>query len=132
MAIYGIGAMYNGTDDVSHNFIQAQMACIGWPPEEAPALHEMLRYIKPGDIIYIKSHPPNVGLIIKSVGIVVGNQVQNNPTLGHGVAVRWIWEGEHRVGPINDRYNVRNLTLYEEFNFDIQQTVLNLLISRVQ
>jgi len=129
MAIYGIGATYDGID-VSGEFLRNQLACVGWSLEEAPALHEMLKYIKPGDIIYIKSHPLNVGLIIKAVGIVVGNQVVNNPNLGDGVPVRWVWSGQRRVGPINDRYNVRNLTLYQEFSFDIQRIVLDLLAPR--
>jgi len=131
MAIYGIGAMYDGTNDVSGDFVRNQIACVGWSAQDAPALHEMLKYIKPGDIVYIKSHPPNVGLIIKAVGIVVGNQVVSNPNLGNGVPMRWIWSGEHRIGTINDKYNVRNLTLYEEFSFDVQRTVIDLLTGAI-
>lgn len=132
MAIYGIGAMYGRTQDVTNDFIEAQMACVGFQAEEAPAIHQMLRYIKPGDLIYIKSHPPNVGLMIKAVGVVVGDQVQNHPTLGTGVAVRWIWHGEPQLIGINDKYNVRNITLYEEFNFEVQQTVIDRLTNMLQ
>jgi hypothetical protein len=128
MAIYGIGATYDGTNDVSNDFITGGIACVGWSAQDAPTLHEILKHIKTGDIIYIKAHPPNVGLIVKAVGVVVGNQVVSNATLGVGVQVRWQWTGERRFGILNDKYPVRNLTLYEEFNFDIQRAVIDLLI----
>lgn len=127
MAIYGIGATYDRTNDVSVDFIQEQIACVGWSSQEAPTLHEILKHIKPGDIIYIKSYPPNIGLIIKAVGVVVGNQVIDHPILGKGVSVRWQWTGEYRFVPFTDKYNVHSLTLYEEFNLDIQRVTINLL-----
>lgn len=128
MSIYGFGAMYDSKEDVSGDFIHRGIACVGWSSQEAPTLHEILKHIKTGDIVYIKSHPPNVGLIIKAVGIVIGNQVQNHPRLGAGVDVNWQWSGEKRFGQFHDKYAVRNLTIYEEFNFEIQKSVINLLL----
>ena len=128
MAVYGIGANYDGTRDVSGDFISRNIACVGWSLQDAPTLHEILKHIKTGDIIYIKSHPPSIGLIIKAVGIVIGNHILSDPDLGDGVQVRWEWTGDRRIGILGDRYAVRNITLYEEYNFDIITTVIQLLL----
>ncbi|MDX2306172.1 MAG: hypothetical protein NW226_25410 [Microscillaceae bacterium] len=55
MAIFGIGATYDR--DVANEFISNQVVCVGWSETDAPALHEMLRTFKVGDIVYIKSAP---------------------------------------------------------------------------
>ena len=133
MAVFGFGASYGGTEDVSRKFISLRAACVGYSPKEAPTLHTMLRYIKMGDIVYLKSHPPNIGLIVKAVGIVVGNEVKEykKPNLGWGIKVEWIWWGKEELGKIEDKYAVRNLTLYEEHDYKIQKKVLDLLLSRL-
>lgn len=127
MAIYGIGAKY-GDEDVSNQFIENGIACVGWDEEQSPTLHSILRHIKVGDIIYIKSHPPNIGLIVKAVGIVTDTNIVRNDDLGNGITTRWIWTGEDRIGKFEDKYPVRNLTLYEEYNFEIQSRVLQLFL----
>jgi hypothetical protein len=124
MAIYAFGASYGGIKDVSGDFIQKGVACVGWSRKDAPALHTILKHIKTGDIIYLKSHPPSIGLIIKAVGIVVGNEVKNYAGLGAGIRVRWVWTGADRLGQIQDRYPVRNLTLYEEFDYNVQTKII--------
>jgi len=45
------------------------------------------------------------------------------------LGVRWIWSGEEYMGFIQDKYNVRNTTLYEEYNPGIQNRVIELLTS---
>jgi hypothetical protein len=76
MAIYGIGATYES--DVSPKFIKKGLACVGWEEEVAQPLHGMLKRIKIGDIVYIKSHPPSIGLIVKAVGIVISDELKND------------------------------------------------------
>jgi len=131
MAIYGIGAYYNGEEDVSEDFVSEGLACVGWDFETAPTLHVLLRQIKNGDIVYIKSTPIGQGLRIKAVGIVVNNNLAENDDLGTCVTVRWLWAGNENLGDINDKYNVRNNTLYEELNRDVQSRVIDLLLSRI-
>src|SRR5437867_11396802 len=123
MAIYGIGASY-GENDVSSEFINMGLACIGWDEKEGQPLHTMLRHFKIGDIVYIKSHPPSVGLIIKAVGIVISDEAKTDPKLGTGMPVKWLWTGEERLGQFDDKYPVRNITLYEEFSRKVQTRVL--------
>lgn len=129
MAIFGIGATYDR--DVSNEFIDNNVACVGWDAEEAPALHEILRFLKLGDIIYIKSAPIGQGIRVKGIGIVQDNTLRQVPNLGTGVVVNWFWTGHENLGAIDDKYNVRNNTLYEEFNRDVQERVLELLFSRL-
>jgi hypothetical protein len=130
MAIFGIGAFYD--EDVSEDFIEQGIACIGWSEKDASTLYNILRFLRVGDIIYIKSQPPQVGLIIKAVGIVTDNKLEKYQGLGTGVKMKWIWTGNEKLGKIpelDDKYNVRNNSIYEEFNRFVQDKVLSLLIN---
>lgn len=132
MAIYGIGAYYDGETDVSGDFIEQRVACVGWTQDEAPTLHNILRCVKIGDIMYIKSAPIGQGLYIKAVGIVTDNTVRyEEDGLGARVSMNWIWTGMDHFGVVDDKYNVRNITLYEEFSREVQSRVLELLFSRI-
>src|SRR6266481_4017955 len=122
MAIFAFGANYGGMNDVSCEFIKRGVACVGWPPNESPTLHTILKYIKTGDVVYIKAQPGNVGLIMRAVGIVVGNELKDSKHLGVGVRVDWVWTGEERLSQIKDKCRpMHNLALYEEHNFAVQK-----------
>ena len=129
MAIYGIGANFG--EDVSEDFISEGVACIGWTPEQAPVLHRMLKYIKMGDIIYIKSYPPQIGLIIKAVGIVTDDTVKDY-AFGKGVEVRWIWTGDQRLGQLADKCtSLRTGTLFEETSAEVSTKLINLILNNL-
>ena len=130
MAIYGIGANYNNVD-VSQDFIKKGIACVGWDITDTPELHKILQSIKIGDIFYIKSHSPSNGLYIKAVGIVTDNTLKKEVE-GIGVSVRWIWDGWHHYGKVQDKYNVRSITIYEEYNKDIQDLILSFIFSKMK
>lgn len=128
MAIFGLGAWYG--EDVTDAFIANGVACVGWSNRDAPALHKIMAHIKVGDVIYIKTHPPSEGLTIKAIGIVTDDKVISMKGVGRAcLKVRWIWSGEEYVGFIEDKYNVRNITLYEEYNPEVQNRVIELLVS---
>ena len=131
MAIYGIGASYSNVD-VSPKFIKKGLACVGWSEKEAQPLHAILRHFKIGDIISIKAHPAQVGLIVKAVGIVSSDELRSDKELGIGMPVKWVWTGEKRLGQLNDKYPVRNITLYEEFSRPVQTKVIQLLLSSIK
>lgn len=129
MAIFGLGAWHG--EDVTDIFLSNEVACVGWGSHDAPALHKIMTHIKVGDIIYLKAHPPSEGLTIKAVGIVVDDKVVRIKGVGRAcLRVKWVWSGEEYIGVIQDKYNVRNITLYEEYNPDIQQRVIELLTSK--
>jgi hypothetical protein len=134
VAIFGIGAIYDGDWDVSDDFVHLGVGCIGWSAADAPALHEILKLFKIGDIIFIKTSPPGQGIRVKAVGLVIDNQPKTpilnaaGDDLGTGIGVKWVWRGYENLGVINDKYNVRNNTLYEEFNPDVQRRIIDLLL----
>ena len=51
MAIFGIGAYYEGHGDVSGTFISGNFIGTGWTIIQAPELHEYLRSLKVDDIV---------------------------------------------------------------------------------
>lgn len=127
MAIFGMGAFYE--EDVTDSFWLNGVACIGWSYEDAPTLHRLMRRIKIGDIIYLKSHPPSEGLIIKAIGLVLNDEAYPIQGVGEAcLAMRWIWRGYEVIGTVDDKYNVRNNTIYEELNPNIH---LGLLLTRL-
>lgn len=118
MSIYGFGAKYDGTEDVTSYFLQLGVACSGWEPStaptatasphdgDAPFIEATLRGIRVGDIAFIKSFSPASGLRIKGVGLVIDSRPHevdtdagypvdkiwpNEKRLGTGVKVRWTW-----------------------------------------
>lgn len=132
MAIIGIGANYGPGRDVSNDFLKNSCACVGWDEKEAPPAHAILRHLRPGDIIFIKSYSPNGGLTIKAVGVVREGKVRSFGNLGDGVPVRWAWQGKEKVGTLDDKWPVRTVAIYEEYNPDVQNRVMDLLLGRTE
>ena len=112
--VWGIGAYMKDDPpaDVSSEFINGGYARIGWSSTEAPALFELFNRIEANNIIYIKSKPPGKTLHIKAIGVVL-----DKPD-GDRVKVDWVFTipFTHEISPEENRYNVYNLTLYEEMN----------------
>ena len=130
MAIFGIGAYYES--DVSSDFLEQECACIGRAEADAPPAHGILRHLRAGDLIFIKSFTPNDGLTIKAVGLVREGKVRSfGDKLGEGVPVRWVWSGEHKIGRLDDKWPVRTVAIYEEHHPDVQNQVMELLLGPV-
>lgn len=128
MAIFGIGALYD--TDVTKDFLSRSVACVGWNKRDAPPAHAILRQIRTGDLIFIKSWNPRSGLIVKAVGIVTEGRVRPVRNLGSGVPVQWVWAGEVRIGKLKDKWPVRTVTLYEEQHPSVQSRIIALLLSK--
>jgi len=140
MSVFAIGAYYDGVD-VTSDFISKKCACIGYDKTDASSLYEMLRRIKIGDIIYIKSYTFNTNTVnIKAIGFVTGRNISNfsfpnsQESMGYGREVKWkkvfIDNDEWvRIGlPQEDiKNNVYNNTLYEEYSETVISRILELL-----
>lgn len=135
MAIYGFGAAYSGTDDMTSAFVAAGGAFVGWKSNEAPSAHAMLRQIEVGDLVFLKSFPPSMGLIVKAAGIVTeaGEDIMEWE-LGTGVRVRWTFVGSRDggtkpFGKIGDKADfTRSGTLYREYNPEVQRRIVDLVL----
>ena len=88
----------------------------------------MLRQLRTGDIVFIKSFTPSTGLIIKAVGIVTEGKVKEINDLGACVQVKWVWQGEERIGKLDDKWPVRSVTIYEEHHPIVQLKIIDLLL----
>ena len=131
MAIFGIGAHYDGTDDVSGDFITHDVAGIGWPVSDAPELHQLIKTLRVGDIIYIKSFPPASKFIfVKAIGLIrdeniVTRRMNNLVEIGRNVL--WKVTKEFQIQKPKEKNNVRLNSLYEEFHPDVQAEILRRL-----
>lgn len=128
MAIYAIGANYNGVD-VSQAFIVQNIAGIGWVQNDAPELHQLIALLKVGDIIYIKAISPNSpDIIVKAVGFILDSSLQNasssNNLVEVGRNVKWRVMQEFRVPKPQEKNNVRLNSVYEEYHPAVQAAIL--------
>jgi hypothetical protein len=119
MAIYGIGAYYE--EDVSAQFMANNIIGTGYEERDAPEIHEMIRRLKVGDIIYIKSYHPGAEIIrIKAIGIIYDSNVidfaGSNGLVRIGRNVQWLSREQFEIVPPIGKNNVRHNTLYEEWH----------------
>jgi hypothetical protein len=129
MALFGVGSSYDGRE-LLDEFLALGAACVGWTEAAAPPLHGLLRALKAGDLVYVKSFDSGTGLTLKAVGVVRRGEVRDYGRTGKGVPVRWAWQGEHRLGKPDDKWPVRSAALYEEFHPAVHAAVIDLVLSR--
>lgn len=80
MAVFGAGTYFDF--DVTKDFLEEGCFCIGYEKGDAIALFEMLRRVKIGDIVYLKSFSMGKkgesGMVfIKAIGFVVGQNIKS-------------------------------------------------------
>lgn len=128
MAIYGIGAFHGDSGDVSETFIESNIVGVGWDEDEAPELHEYLKSLKVGDIVYIKAAFGGADITVKAVGLIVDNIIRTEADTGGAVAVgrnvKWVSKKKFVLERPTEKNNVRNNTIYEEFHPEIQAKIL--------
>lgn len=127
MAIYAIGAYYD--EDVSGKFIAHNIAGPGWGIEKAPELHQFVRSLKVGDIVYIKSaSPSSPDIIVKGIGIIINDElVTTSPVVSAGRNIKWLVTESFRIPKPTEKNNVRLNTMYEEFHPNVQSELLRKL-----
>jgi hypothetical protein len=134
MAIYAVGAYYDGDGDVSDDFIAKNIAGPGWDITDAPELHQFVRSLKVGDIIYIKSYSPaSSDIIVKAIGVITDDQViTTNRVVSVGRNIKWVVTESFRIPKPKEKNNVRLNTMYEEFHPEVQSQILAKLFSAVE
>lgn len=133
MTVWGIGA-YNKEKKVSRlqEFLDNNCACIGWTEKQAPILYEVLKAVKKGDYIYIKSYYfPKKRLTIKAVGKVKDSKITTKYfqlDSSKGIEVEWFTDFQMEYVKLEKeeaRYNVYQNTIYQEYNPRIIDIVKN-------
>lgn len=131
MAIFGIGAYY--AEDISAQFVASNIAGVGWTKDEAPDLHQFIRSLRVGDIIYIKAYPPGGDLIIKAIGLITDDRlltsVETHNLVTCGRNVQWISTPQFSLPVPQQKNNVRANTLYEEFHPVVQREILKRILN---
>ena len=129
MAIFAVGAYYD--EDVSNNFINNNIACLGWSKTDAPELHQFVNSLKVGDIVYIKSaSPSSKDIIVKAIGIVADDVlVTSHSVVSAGRNIKWLVTEDFRIPKPKEKNNVRLNTMYEEFHPEVQKIILNKLFT---
>ncbi|HZR62777.1 MAG TPA: hypothetical protein VFA80_17675 [Xanthobacteraceae bacterium] len=131
MAIYGVGAFYE--DDVSSSFIANNLVGVGWSYNRAADLHQFMRSLKVGDIVYIKAARPGQNITVKAIGLIIDDQIRDDANSGGlvhcGRNVRWASTTTFTLPPRSGKNNVQNNTLYEEFDPQAQTEIMARIIS---
>ena len=128
MAIFGIGASYD-KEDVSQAFIKANLVGVGHGVKDAPELHQFIRSLKVGDVVYIKSFSPrSSNIFVRGIGVIIDDKEVKNRIVSCGRNVKWVDIQEFRITkPTHEKNNVRNNAMYEEFHPQVQRMILERL-----
>jgi len=130
MAIFGIGAYYDG-DDVSEEFIADNIIGTGWTITDAPELHEYFTTLKVGDIVYIKAAAfGSADISVKGIGVITDNIIlttANHYLTQIGRNVRWLNTDKFVIPRPAEKNNVRSNTVYEEFHPVVQGEIIQRL-----
>lgn len=129
MAIFGIGAKYD--KDFSEAFIEKDVACLGWPEDEAPCLYNVMRTIKVGDLVHLKEYSEEDGLTVKAVGVVLDAHLKDVGLAGPGINVKWLGQPNYEYGEVEGKHQPYAGPIYEEMNPRVQKLVAILFIKGV-
>ena len=129
MAIFGIGAFFE--EDVSQDFIRKNLVGIRHRVQDAPELHQFMRTLKVGDVVYIKSFSPKARHIsVKGIGVIIDDKEVKNRIVSCGRNVKWVDTQEFCIPkPKGEKNNVRNNSIYEEFHPEVQHMILERLLN---
>jgi predicted Mrr-cat superfamily restriction endonuclease len=120
---------------VSDDFIKGNFAGPGWSENDAPELHQFIRSLKVGDVVYIKSNPANSpNITIKAIGIITNDEIlskKDNQLIGAARNIRWIRTDSFAIKKPKEKNNVRLNTMYEEFHPAIQSEIIEKLFEKL-
>lgn len=91
--IYAMGAHYD--EDFSGEFIANNIAGPSYDNTQAQELHQFMRSLKVGDIVYIKSAPPSsANIMVKGVEIIIDDLVvTTSPVVSAGRNIKGLVTG---------------------------------------
>ena len=123
-AMWGFGFYFGKNRNSKRNFISENYVTVNYSEEDAPEFIEMMKEIKVGDIVYLKSWGiRNNKLHICAVGIVTSEMNTEN----NRISVNWLLDDINVEIFPNKRYRQRVASIYKEYNNDIKKLIFNLL-----
>ncbi|HXB41905.1 MAG TPA: hypothetical protein VNZ49_15290 [Bacteroidia bacterium] len=126
MAVYGIGAFYDGEYDVSGDFITNNIVGVGWDNNDAPELHHYLTSMKVGDVVYIKAAFKGTDITVKGIGIITDNTIIHNHQFASIARnIKWLSTQKFVIPQLREKNNVRRNTIYEEFHPQVLREIIN-------
>ena len=123
-AMWGFGFYFGKNRDSRQEFIDNNYVTVNYSEEEAPEFIEMMKEIKAGDIVYLKSWGiRNNKLHIYAIGIVTSEMNTDN----NRISVKWLIDNLKTEITPNKKYRQRVASIYKEYNNDIKKLIFNLL-----
>ena len=129
MSIYGIGANYE-EEDVSGKFITANVVGVGHTAPDAPELHQFIKSLKVGDIVYLKSTWLKNPITVKAIGVLTDDKLvggKSHKLVSAGRNIKWLVTQSFEIPRPKEKNNVRLNTMYEEFHPEVQKAILDKL-----
>lgn len=131
MAIWGMGSHFGGSENQIDSFLNENFVCLGYTKKTAPDLIDMMKEIKIGDIIFIKSFKIGSNLMhINAIGIVTEEFKCSNSHKGYEncdneIGVKWFVKEKLETVLVDDKYKQRKTSLFLEYNKDVQKIIVN-------
>lgn len=90
---------------MSSNFQRRGIARVGRTEEAAPPAHALLKQLRTGKLIFIKSCTPQRGLSLKAIEIVTQSKARTySEELGTEDPVREEWSGDAHMARLRDKW----------------------------
>lgn len=120
MAIWGVGFHFGKKCSQKEKFINKNYISIGYSEKEAPEYYAMMREIRVGDIVYLKSWAiRNNTLHIRAIGKVISPMKQNISN----ITVDWLIKDIDETIALNTKYRQRVTSIYKEYNDTVISTI---------
>lgn len=124
ISVWGFGFYFGKNRDSKEEFIEQNYVTINYSEDEAPEFIEMMREIKVGDIVYLKSCGiRNNTLHICAVGVVTSEMNTDN----HRISVSWLIDNINKEVAPNKKYRQRVASIYKEYNNEIKTIIFDLI-----
>lgn len=124
ISIWGFGFYFGKNHCSKEEFIDNNYVTVKYTEEEAPEFIAMMKEIKIGDIVYLKSWGIGNNILhIHAIGRVT-NEINTD---NNRIRVNWLVKNIYEPVIPNKRYRQRVASIYKEYNKDIPQNIFDLI-----
>ncbi len=133
VSVWGFGFHFSKIKSKLADFFNNNFICVGYSKDDAPEFIEMMKEIKKGDIVYLKSWQIKGSVLhIKAIGVVTNTFSDTNIYGGDNkIEVDWKVTNIDETVVANTKYRQRVTSIYKEYNTEISAIIKNLLAESV-